>query len=374
MRNLLRIRKKCTARRSKKAILLFAFTVIAFYFLSFFIWLILGPRSNKQKFRQTISVKPQALEKTKPSLGVCITGQLCRLELINKMNYFILPTLKEYNVHIHFLLQDWDCRYTNHQTQVQLNASTDNSFFSFSNVNDWLNMYMNQNQVESVDLPSALTTSFKKAEFGEPFLNYRYMYHLNKLGSVNETQRALNHWRQWSSYKGCLESLNLLKDFDLYARIREDLLFHNTFVPPQTWRNQSKYDMWLPKCASWGGSNDKVAFIHPRASESYFSRIIDVYENHFDDLECMSGTKSCKYIFMTKNPETFLQQALEFLKVRVQRLEPEDLPCLTGVYMGGSGFCFYQHQRQLGLNLGCLPTTDRQIFKPPCHEFNASSS
>ena len=150
------------------------------------------------------------------------------------------------------------------------------------------------------------------------------------------------------------------------------LLFYKIFVPPLVWLNQSEHDVWLPRCASWRGFNDKIAFVHPRASEQYFTGVLDTYEQHYDDLRCSQDHVSCRYVFQTNNPETFLLQALTFLKVRVERMDPEYLPTFTGRHVNGTVFCFDQYRRQLGRNLDCLPFKDRKIFKSPCHDFALS--
>ena len=312
----------------------------------------------------------------KPTLGVCVTGQLCRLEIENKMNLFILPSTQTYDVHVHFELEDDKCKYTNYHDNSD-DARAEKQLRSFSDIEAYFQRYEDELHITTTRTTTTmrrrgLSTSFAKAAYGDPVIQYRYMYDLNKLGRVNETARALNHWRQWKAYQSCKQAFAAVGDFDLYARLREDLLFYKIFVPPLVWLNQSEHDVWLPRCASWRGFNDKIAFVHPRASEQYFTGVLDTYEQHYDDLRCSQDHVSCRYVFQTNNPETFLLQALTFLKVRVERMDPEYLPTFTGRHVNGTVFCFDQYRRQLGRNLDCLPFKDRKIFKSPCHDFALS--
>jgi len=315
------------------------------------------------------------LEQQKPALGICVTGQLCRLELKNKMERFILPSAKVYDTHVHFELDDGTCKYTNYAgTEAEEKGLYHVN--SFSELGSYLMEYQDVplSHKTKVDHQASssrrtLSVSFGNTSIGEPVIQYRYMYTLNKLGQVNETLRAMNHWRQWKSYQKCMHSLDTVRNFDLYVRLREDLLFYHTYVPPLVWLHQTEHDLWLPRCASWQGFNDKIAFIHPRARQEYFMQVLEMYERHYDDLRCSPNHSSCRYLYVTNNPESFLMQALTNLKVRVQRLDPENFPAFTGQHLHGDYFCFHQYRRQLGHDLDCLPATVRKRFKPPCHDF-----
>ena len=323
------------------------------------------------------SWKQKSAVPLKQALGVCFTGQLCRLELRNKAERFLVPSLRTYDVRAHFVLQEArekSCIYSNYQAQVKedtSNLTVIERFESVENVRVWFDTYFNSRFKEGSQgaTPGDMSVSFSVANFSEPFINYRYLYTLNKVGMVNETRRAENHWRQWRSYVECIRGLDTFRQFDLYVRLREDLLFFDNFVPPHVWSKETNVDMWVPHCTGWGGLNDKLAVIHPRVRIAYFKGIYEAYMNHFDDIDCASKT-SCGYRFKTNNPETFQKQALKSLKVRFKEEKPETLPCTTGLYMGGSRFCFYQHRRQLGYGLECLPIQERKRFTPPCHEFH----
>jgi len=322
-------------------------------------------------------LKQKSANPMKSSLGVCFTGQFCRLELRNKVERFLAPSMGTYDVHAHFVLQEAreeGCKYSNYQAHVKEDTSSltvSESFGSIANVRDWFDSYFNSSTTEGSRGATlvGLSVSFSAANFSEPVIRHRYLYTLNKVGMVDEIKRAESHWRQWRSYVECIRRLDSFQQFDLYVRLREDLLFYDNFVPPQVWLKDTKVDIWVPRCTSWGGLNDKLAVIHPRAREAYFEGIHDAYVNHYNDIDCDSKT-SCRYRFKTNNPETFQKQALKSLKVRFKEETPETLPCVTGVYTGGTRFCFYQHRRQLGYGLECLPAKERERFTPPCHEFH----
>ena len=312
---------------------------------------------------------------SKPFLGVCVTGQLCRLELESKIKSFILPSSKIYNVHVHFELEESECKFTNNQNSTSLGGRL-NSFFDIeTNFGKYFKYFdiSSRNDINISHRASSsrhsLSISYASSLLGEPVIQYRYLYSLNKLGHVNETLRAMNHWRQWKTNHNCLHALDAIGYFNLYVRIREDLLFHNMFVPQLVWLNQTEHDMWVPRCASWHGFNDKIAIIHSRARESYFMRVLATYEDNYDDVTCSHDHRVCRYTFQTKNPEMFLKQALTNANVRVQQLAPEVLPTFTGEHKNGTYFCFPSYKRQLGEGLDCLPSKDRQTFKPPCHNF-----
>ena len=195
----------------------------------------------------------------------------------------------------------------------------------------------------------------------EPTIQWRYVYALNKLGRVNETERAIHHWRQWRSYQICAEEFKKQPEMDIYFRMRDDGLFVRPFSPShlvqnhkQSRRNsgvlllrRSVSHVYVSACARWHGVSDKIAIFFDKSSALHvLMNTARIYEERYNELTC-PRKGHCKYTFQATNPETFLLQAWRYLNVKIDVIDPLSLPYATGTDTG-VGFCFTDFTRQLG--------------------------
>ena len=279
------------------------------------------------------------------SVGVCITGQICRLELANKHDYFFKPVKKSSSLYVLVILHASDnCGYTN------LDTGTKHFFDDSFDVLAWLTERGIDGDVMSMHTDVVT-------------LNERYVSSLDKRGKVNETQRAQHHYFQWQNLNRCYSALRQVGDFDVFVKLRDDSLFVSEFKLDSVLKShgvlrevdfaKSKL-VFVPSCLRWGGINDKSAVVLAGAAESFFYGPLHVYHDHYNELSCSHSR--CQYRFNTFNPESFLQQTLEYLLVEVVFLSGKEMPILTGSYGRARRLiCFPREDRQFGLERACLP-------------------
>jgi hypothetical protein len=296
--------------------------------------------------------RPLTAGHTRTSVGVCITGQLCRLELHNKFHYFLRHTRHLHDLYLVTVLQDDDsCQFTN------LPHKADTRFYSISEVERW----MENKQIRGKAVQSNITSLV---------INDRYVHSLNKRGTVNETQRAINHYNQWHNLESCWDEFAMQDRRDLYIKLRDDSIFVSKFSLEHfvnSYAHAKEFHakkVFVPDCLGWGGTNDKSAIILSGAAPEFFLGPKSMYL-HYNDLECGVDGNQCHYLFNTYNPESFLQQALDAQAVEVIRVAPQFYPILTGTAIHyGRVVCFPHDIRQLGLGNVCLPDNlrNRVIF------------
>jgi len=195
-------------------------------------------------------------------------------------------------------------------------------------------------------------------------INDRYVHSLNKRGEVNETQRAIHHYRQWRNLETCWGEFAMQGStpFDIYIKMREDSVFVSklnlkTFIHSHVLAKEFyAKKVFVPDCLGWGGINDKSAIILSEAAPAFFVGPRSMYL-HYNDIECRVDGNQCHYLFNSYNPESFLQQALEAQAVEVIRVAPQFYPIVTGtpIYGGREVVCFPSHDRQVGVGNVCLP-------------------
>lgn len=292
------------------------------------------------------------------SVGVCITGQLCRLELANK-NHFFFQHLKEQGQYFHLIavLQAGDnCGYTN-----DFNQGT-SIFHTLQEVDDWMEFYNIDGSAMDPQLPS-------------PIIQERYVHSLDKRGKLNETSRAMNHYKQWKSLEHCYSSLQERHDFDVFVKLRDDSVFVSRIqlsaIILAQQQNSISYsarrELFVPSCLSWGGINDKSAVVLSGAAFDFFNGPLRVYTEHFDDIACHSRMESCEYVFNVYNPESFMLRVMEFYGLQIVHVHADQFPIVTGhASLMNALVCFPNGKRQFGLEKSCLPSHLRRLVFGSC--------
>ena len=274
------------------------------------------------------------------TLGICITGQLCRLELSNKVEYLFKPSASMYSLHVVFALYE-TCEFTN----AAQNMETQN--YDAKELRGALD---NHDIIRHSTL--ALLTPPRT------IVHKRYIQSLDKQTEhMNQTHRAQSHYRHWYNYHICDK---ILEKSALYMRVREDVVFLHKFNPyaiqlaPRT--------IAVPACLSWwGGLNDKAAIIHPSIRYEFFNGPLIAYLMHFHVMRCKTTfffmSFGCRYAFRILNPETYLLRVMEFYHIRTLRLEAVDFPVVTARKSESNkyGICFDNAPKQLGKDFKCVP-------------------
>lgn len=285
----------------------------------------------------------------KPALGICITGQLCRLELSNKISNLVKPSSEHFAIHLVIAVYT-TCKFTNGIAFTgefgDSEATVRRMLKNFSHVGS----YLKHSTLAILKEPLETTHA-------------RYIESLDKKQTLNNTERARNHYRHWHNYRICDD---LLDQSSVYMRIREDSIFFDKFSPWELSSVPSKVPLKensvaVPSCLSWrGGINDKAAIVYPSARKDFFNGPLLAYENHFHSRACtFSKTAAdCDWIFKIANPETYLLQTMEFYGLHVHRLSANEFPVATAYTRKGlpHGLCFENSTKHLGEGLECLPT------------------
>lgn len=274
------------------------------------------------------------------TLGICITGQLCRLELSNKMEYLFKPSVSLYSLHVVFALYE-TCEFTNPTWNMETQKYDEQQLRRVLDNQDIIRR-------STVALLTPPTTVIHK----------RYVQSLDKWTEhMNRTHRAQSHYRHWYNYHICDK---ILEKATMYMRIREDVVFLHKFnpyviqLPPRT--------IAVPACLSWWhGLNDKAALVHPSIRYEFFNGPLTAYLMHFHLMRCentfFAMSLACRYVFRSLNPETYLLRVMEFHHIRTLRLEADAFPVATARRSESSkyGICFDKVPKQLGRNLECVP-------------------
>ena len=272
-------------------------------------------------------------------VSVCVTGQLCRLELRSKLWNFFRPILREQDIFATFILSN-ACHFTNSQPTLY-----EDQTLSFQTIQKKLARW----GIMQKDLPGRFEAYVRMVPDYEPFLQQRYVDSLDKkeVVGMNATRRALNHWTQWSHLRTCWSSFpTLVKETSVYfVRFREDLIFLKQFMPPTPLPRQ----VLTPECLSWRGSNDKFALVSRESAYSYFVGVHMVYRDYFNTTNC-SHVANCDYMIRPSNPETYLYQALKFLGVNVSTIS---VPAAS-LHVIGTLACAENVHRQLGARNPCI--------------------
>jgi len=199
-----------------------------------------------------------------PKIFVCITGQLPRLELANKINHLFSPWVRDHGAEFDVALVLTD---TNHNS-VQRMEQRDQEYYTVESVADELNA------LEGV---TVLNSNVDK-QAQNPILNPYYAKQRAEGTTMNATQvleRVQNHVRQFQSLAEChhhLSQSGTASDYDLIHRVREDsgypstpdlLHLHDVVTAhPRT--------ILSSDCQIHGGINDRGSFVSPDAAFDYF--------------------------------------------------------------------------------------------------------
>ena len=226
---------------------------------------------------------------------VCITGQLSRLELTNKISNILTPLSKFYNgqVDIALVLDVGGSYFTN------VGASSDaDAKLAFSSAEKAVQM-LHQNGFKQ-------SRYIKFSPDSHPVINPAYLAQLGGLriqkqlingliSSKDQLGVAEGHARMFASYEYCLralqrhanvangsEQVNTLGDeksvseklgeYSIVVRLREDSVFakpvHISYLARMVEKSKG---IITSDCAHFRGINDKGALVHPSIAEAFFS-------------------------------------------------------------------------------------------------------
>ena len=196
-----------------------------------------------------------ALPPSDRDVFVCITGQLSRLELRNKIEKLFLP--------LHNM---------GYKVRVGLALSTDNTTrFTNHDNGDMMQLYTSIPQVREA-LKSKVTgiKHFDKVnQMKTPEINNIYLLSLTIKPGVNNTERAINHAKQYKTLQYCNHWPKMSENALFFIRIREDTLIDHIDLKSII-KLARGGAVVTTACDSWRGINDKMAFGPSSRSTDFF--------------------------------------------------------------------------------------------------------
>ena len=195
---------------------------------------------------------------------VCITGQLPRLELNEKISELLIPLYSEYSVEVDIalVLSDTDKRSVNRSgDRVQ-------KYFAMTEIADALS-----------GLPGITVLNHDiDVQSVNPVINMQYleqrMARGNKMGTVRKVEEVKNHVRQFESLAKCHRHMvRSGRSYDLVHRIREDTAYYRPVNYTRILELTKEQPMTIltTDCTNHGGINDRGAFASPDAAYDYFN-------------------------------------------------------------------------------------------------------
>ena len=173
---------------------------------------------------------------------VCITGQLSRLELHNKINKLFIPL---HNRGYHLF--------------IGLALITDTALYVNSNSGDKMRLYDSIAQVQQTLLNVSGVVKVKHFSqidnLGDLYFNNNYQ---KSLGYVNTSTRVELHARQYRVLQHC-NNPEMFKTSSFFVRLREDAFIDRIQLDPII-RKAKRGAVITTACDAWWGMNDKMAF------------------------------------------------------------------------------------------------------------------
>jgi hypothetical protein len=269
---------------------------------------------SKDFFTSTNQFEPNT--STVKNIGVCIIGQMARLETSSKILNFISPNnFENRRLHVVGLLDEGQAYYSNgphHRDEECYDNTTDmKAFFdhSFSAINVSSQLRLSQPR----DFPLSQRTM-------KALRNYR-----RKLYGKDRLTRIQGHLRQFAHDARCYESLRKHEvannlTFDAVLRIRDNGLVIRPFDLIKLMESVQYSQTITRDCMEWGGVNDKVWLIprvHMKGALAHLTR------------DVLAGRH---YIIAAKpkNSETLVKAVWKHYGVDSIAVSPEMLPVVDG--------------------------------------------
>ena len=185
---------------------------------------------------------------------VCITGQLSRLELRNKMDKLFLPLHNRgYKLFIGLALTTEPARYVNKDNGDKMRL--------YTTIHEVQKTLLNVSGVVEVKYLSTVNN------LGDVYVNTFYQ---QSLGYVNTTARVKLNARQYRALQHCNQP-KISNHSSFFIRLREDTFIDRIHLDSIINMAQGGAVV-TTECDAWWGVNDKMAFgPSPRASDFFLA-------------------------------------------------------------------------------------------------------
>lgn len=268
----------------------------------------------------------------KPTLGICFTGQASRFNgLDNKIEYFLQTSSELYVIDLYFVLADGEALW------VQRPSSSNTAGYSSLTAREIVSAIRSR----ATGIVRDIFTDFSpQIHANTSLMNRVYMSLLENFDQQPLSyisRRALSHMRQFDAMRRCWNMIQH-KRYDLYARLREDIVFFRRWSPPARWMQRP--GIHVPGCQSWHGLNDKAAFIvGGNAARVYYKVAWQKFTSN--DTTFLQQHN----IF---NSETFLHAIMDAANIPAYQHCQNDFPLSTAAAISVNDYCF--RLRDLGFS------------------------
>lgn len=252
-----------------------------------------------------------------PKAYICITGQLPRLELVNKISTLLLPLHQRgFKLYIGLAINSAHARvhYTNNNNGDKMQL--------YTSINDAVRDLSNTAGVEEVK-------HIEVFHSGNLTINERYRVQLGN-HTVNKFARASNHIRQYETLSACSRWKDALESSDVVVRIREDILIEYMNLSAILKQVYSG-NIVASACDSWRGINDKMAFLPSIVAHDYFTLPHSEYSTFDAIVDNLNPESYYRYVYKKKNLSLVNSSFLSVTKAVTKRLTNSITHCvITG--------------------------------------------
>lgn len=274
-----------------------------------------------------------------PGIGICVTGQMARLEVESKVRS-ITSALNGLNIPIDlvFVVSKTGARFVNADKYYPENSAN----FS-SNLPSWTMSSLEKRTRTLGPVRSLVIDTSPQWEL--PYLRPDYLRGLKR----NAVARAQSHVRQWRALWCCFTHFGNLarkhgSPYTSLVKLRDDTLVLGPLsaaVNASVHQNQ----IIVPACNNFKGHNDKVAIVGASQAERYFIEPLWMY--------FFANTRLPGYM----SPERYMRWVLEYHNVTVEHAKLPTLTLIPGQDLDGKKLCIPLMEKTLGKTAECVSET-----------------
>mmetsp|Transcript_29868 Transcript_29868/g.55975 ORF Transcript_29868/g.55975 Transcript_29868/m.55975 type:complete len:621 (-) Transcript_29868:307-2169(-) len=253
-------------------------------------------------------------------VGICITGQIRRLELQTKVDRLIRPLQDAgYRVGVALVIDP----------REETNFIHRHAGLPYGNFTVELGNFTNLQQAVDT-LPHNITVIADAFIPHDYPVDDRYVWSMfskqPEKGIEYAQSRARSHMRQWEALDRCSELL--LHHFKAFSiRLRDDSAVLEPFVLPAELEEGSIY---VPSCAPCGGLNDKFALaVGHDSALKYYTSPLAMMRSNFELIQESQRLRSREPL----SPEAVLQNSLDLANISVKRFMPAELPIVPSKFL-----------------------------------------
>ena len=263
----------------------------------------------------------------KPSLAVCFTGQANRFSgLENKIASFLRVAAQHYVLDLYLVLADGDAQWVRQQLKSRVFASG----ASGQQILDALHISNRSGKRFFRDIFADFSPPIQTNVSDVNSVYVSLLENYDRKPREYQERRALSHLRQFDAINRCWKMMKNRQSYDLYARLREDVVFFRSWSPPLVWLQRP--GIHVPGCQSWHGLNDKAAFIAgSRSAQIYFEHLWQRFAS--EDAQFF-------HEYDIFNPETYLHATMDAASVPAYQHCQTDMPLCTAAPLSMNQYCF----------------------------------